>query len=155
MNEIINQKIDALLDAFESEIENIAVVIKALEDDNREVRQSALLLLSESNLDVAKEAIYNHLLFSKMTCLHNISNEENNIPDYLAIADYDNTIFGHWDVDYKCSYLFIWNLLTGTLKKKLQLTSHDFGIGKQGKISVYVFQDLVRILDNNTFDELI
>ena len=40
-------KIDALLDAFEQGNKGLELIVLALEDTDREVRQSALLLLAE------------------------------------------------------------------------------------------------------------
>lgn len=50
------QRIDALLDVWEYGAEGIKLVIKALQDSDRKVRQSAQLLLSESNEEIVKQA---------------------------------------------------------------------------------------------------
>ena len=62
----------------------------------KEVRQSALLLLSKSEAEITKQALWNYLPFSKMQCLHTITEFKFNSfdtkyhPDYFAIANYDN-----------------------------------------------------------------
>ena len=103
------QRIDALLDAWEYGTAGIELVIRALEDGVRKVRQSALLLLSESETEIAKQALWNYLPFPQMQCLHTITEFKFNSfnteypPDYFAIADYNNSLVCYWDIDYKAS----------------------------------------------------
>lgn len=87
-----NQKVDVLLDALQYGQAGIELVAQALGDRNREIRQSAFLLLSDTNENVAKQAIWNHLPWEKMQCLQTLT--EFNLdcyapeqhPDYFAIA---------------------------------------------------------------------
>jgi hypothetical protein len=53
----INQKIDYLLDAIQFREDGLDIIIRALNDPIREIRQSALLLLSESDVVIARESI--------------------------------------------------------------------------------------------------
>lgn len=143
------QRIDALLDAWEYGTAGIELVIAALEDPVRKVRQSALLLLSESETEIAKQALWNYLPFRQMQCLHTITefkfdsfNTEYH-PDYFAIADYNNTLVCYWDINYKISGVAIWNFETGNRKIDFSLTAHEFELGKHGKVFINSFQDVI------------
>ncbi|MEA5552156.1 hypothetical protein VB713_14520 [Anabaena cylindrica UHCC 0172] len=154
------QKVDALLDAFEYGQAGIELIIQALNDHIREVRQSAFLLLSDCHEDIARQGIWNYLPFRKIQCLHtltnfdfnsNYSNLKQRHPDYFAIADYNNTLICYWDLDYKYSFVNVWDLKTGQQRRNLELgTAHEFRLGKNGKVSVISFQDLVWVLDTET-----
>ncbi|MGB3205964.1 MAG: hypothetical protein WBB28_13320, partial [Crinalium sp.] len=158
----IEQKIDALLDALEYGQKGIELVVNALDDRTRVVRQSALLLLSDSNEDIAIQAIWNHLPFAKMQCLHTLTefnldcyNPEQHHPDYFAIADYNNTLVCYWDLRYKASSVNVWNLETGQQTKNFVLSNaHEFGLGKEGRVCIVNFQDLVWALDTETQEHI-
>ncbi|MEH1895272.1 MAG: hypothetical protein V7K94_08210 [Nostoc sp.] len=114
------EKVDALLDAFQYEQPGIELIIKALNDRTREVRQSAFLLLSDCHNDLARQAIWNYLPFKKMQCLHTLTNFnfndynlEQHHPYYFAIANYNNTLICYWDLNYKSSVINVWDLETG------------------------------------------
>ena len=70
------KRIDVLLDAWEYGTAGIELVVRALEDKVRKVRQSALLLLSESETEIAKQALWNYLPFPQMQYLHTITEFE-------------------------------------------------------------------------------
>jgi hypothetical protein len=53
----VNQKIDDLLDAIQCGKDGLDLIIRALNDPIREIRQSALLLLSESDEAIARESL--------------------------------------------------------------------------------------------------
>lgn len=153
-----NQKVDALLDALQYGHAGIEVVAQALGDRRREVRQSAFLLLSDTNEDVAKQAIWNHLPWKKMHCLQTLTEfnldcyaPEQHHPDYFAIANYNNTLLCYWDLTYKQSSINIWDL--ETLQRKIDFTgvfAHEFGLGKQGKVCILSFQHLAWALETET-----
>ncbi|MEH1813328.1 MAG: hypothetical protein V7K26_22875 [Nostoc sp.] len=67
------EKVDALLEAFQYGHKGIDLVIQALGDGIREVRESALLLLSYSSEVTAEQAFWNYLPFAKMQCLHTLT----------------------------------------------------------------------------------
>ncbi|MBW4558481.1 MAG: hypothetical protein KME59_21655 [Trichormus sp. ATA11-4-KO1] len=150
------EKVDALLDAFQYGQPGIELISQALNDHTREVRQSAFLLLSDCHEDIARQAIWNYLPFKKMQCLHtltnfNYSNLEQHHPYYFAIANYNNTLICYWDLNYKYSVINVWDLKTGQQRRNLELdTAHEFSLGKNGKVSVISFQDLVWVLDTET-----
>ncbi len=154
------EKVDALLDAFQYGQSGIELIIKALNDYSREVRQSAFLLLSDCNEEIARQAIWNYLPFRKIQCLCTLTNFDFNLncykleqshPAYFAIADYNNTLICYWDLDYKYSFVNVWDLKTGQQRRNLELgTAHEFRLAKNGKVSVISFQDLVLVLDTET-----
>jgi HEAT repeat protein len=57
----VNRKIDALLDAFESNTEGTNSIVQALSDPVREVRETAYWLLEEIKEEAAKQALRNYL----------------------------------------------------------------------------------------------
>ena len=149
-NEDAKVRIDALLDAWSYGKAGIELVIEALQDKNRKVRQSARLLLLESDEEIAAQALWNHLSFKKMQCLHTIIDFEvdyyNRVhdPNYFGIADYNNTLVGHWNLGYSSSKMAIWSLESGNFQQTSDsLTAHDFELGKQGKIFATTFEDII------------
>lgn len=143
-------RINALLNACEFGEVGIKLVAQALENQTRKVRQAALILLGESATEIAKQALWNYLPFSKMQCLHTITefkfgsfNTEGFDPDYFAIANYNNTLVAYWDITYKASGAAVWNLETGEAQKDFWLMAHDFGLGKKGKIFISSYQDVI------------
>jgi hypothetical protein len=66
------QKLDALLDALQYGEAGIRLIVQALSDRSREVRQSAFLLLSDDKGTVSQRT-WNHLPFSQMQCLHSLT----------------------------------------------------------------------------------
>ena len=152
---LVNEKVDALFDTFELGIEGIKLIASALQDKEREVRQYAWFLLSESDLAIAKQTLYNYLPLSKIDCLHTVTEFGENTnyfaPDYFAISDYHHTLVCYSDIGYKTSYVDIWNLPTGKKLSNFQLTAHEFGLGKRGQIYIQKFQDAIFALRSNTF----
>ncbi len=143
-------RINALFDAWEYQEEGIKLIIKTLDDKARKVRQTSLLLLIESKTKIAKQALWNYSLFSKIECLNTIDNfnfdsfETNEYhPDYFAIANFNNSLVAYWDITYKSSGVAIWDLETGNLKKDYDLTAHEFGLGKNGKVFISAYQDII------------
>lgn len=157
-SKLSNQKVDALLDALQYGQAGIEVVVQALCDRHREVRQSAFLLLSDTNEDVAKQVIWNHLPWEKMQCLQTLTEfnldcyaPEQHHPDYFAIASYNNTLLCYWDLTYKQSSINIWDL--ETLQRKIDFTgvfAHEFSLGKRGKVCILSFQHLAWAVNTET-----
>ncbi|MFW9257417.1 WD40 repeat domain-containing protein [Nostoc sp. CALU 546] len=152
------EKVDALLEAFQYGHKGIDLVIQALGDGVREVRESALLLLSYSSEATAEQALWNYLPFAKMQCLHTLTEfnldcykPEQHHPYYFAIADYNNTLICYWDLSYKQSFVNIWDLETGQSKKDFDLAmAHEFGLGKSGKVCIISFQHFLWPVDTET-----
>ena len=155
------QKIDTLLDAWEYGVAGIELVINALEDSVREVRQSALLLLLESETEIAKQALQNYLPFAQMQCLHTIANfkfdsfHEEYHPDYFAIANYNNSLVGYWNLNYKRAGVAIWDLATANIKKNYDIAAHECGLGKQGRLLVTNYQHHSHVYELETAKEII
>ena len=132
------------------------LAIDALEDKSREVRQSALLLLSESETEIAQQALWNYLPFAQMQCLHTITEFKFDSfntkyhPDYFAIANYNNSLVCYRDVEYKRSGIAIWDLATSNAKINNHLMAHEFGLGKDGKVFVTSYQDLNFVFELET-----
>ena len=149
-NEDPEVKINAFFDAYEYGEAGIKLVAQALEDKTRKVRQSALVLLAESETEIARQTLWNYLPFSKMQCLHTIKefrfdsfDTKGFDPDYFSIADRDNTLVAYWDITYKASGATVWNLETGEAQKDFWLMAHGFGLGKKGKIFISSYQDVI------------
>ena len=60
-------------------------------------------MLGESKAEIAKQALWNYLPFSKMQCLQTIVEfdldcyePEKCHPNYLAISNNSNTLIAHW-----------------------------------------------------------
>ena len=148
-------RINTLFDAWEYKEEGTKIVAQALKDRAIKVRQAALLLLRESETKIAKEALWDYLPFSKIKCLHTITELEFNSfetknylktqeyhPDCFTIANYSDSLVTYWYIDYKCSGVAIWDLETGTLKQDYDLMAHEFGLGKNGKFFITSYQSL-------------
>ena len=156
------QKIDALLDAWEYGAAGIELVINALQDKDRKVRQSAQLLLSESEAEIAKQALWNYLPFAQMKCLHTISKFEIDWYeppkfDWLygfAISNFTNTLVICWDLKYEETHVHTIDLATGKLDKSCRLSlAHNFGLGNNGKDVVFSFQDSIRTTTLNNLED--
>ncbi len=154
---LITEKIDALLDATEFGEEGIKLIASMLNDTEREVRESAYTLLDEIDNEITRQVIYNHLPFLRMQCLHVIDDFEfdehnfnNTVPDYFAIADYNNSLVCWWDYAYKQSLVNLRKLSTGQKIKNINIVNHEFGLGKQGKIAISSFQHIFLALDMET-----
>lgn len=145
------QRIDALLDGWEHGTAGIELVATALKDPVREVRQSALLLLSESETEIAKQALWNYLPFAQMKCLHTISKfeidwYESPKFDWLygfAISNFTNTLVICWDLG-NATHVHTLNLATGQIIKSCrQREQNKFGLGNRGKDIVFSFEDWI------------
>lgn len=151
-------KIDALLDAFEQGKEGLQLIILSLEDTDREVRQSALLLLAESEEELAKQALYNHLPFSKIVCLHTITKfgiDKSYDPDFLLIVNHNNTLIVYWLLDY-FPFCKTWNLPTGNNKKQAYIGSGEtsiFGLGKEEKLILINDQHHIWTINTDSLEE--
>lgn len=144
-------RIDALLDAYEYGTAGIELVINALQDRDRKVRQSAQLLLSESDKEIAKQALWNYLPFPQMQCLHTITDfkcnyfDEQYHPYYFAIADYNNSLIISYDEIYERIGFAIFNLETGINVKNDYVQAYGFKLGKRGKVYVDYVQHIINV----------
>ncbi len=162
---LIEEKIDALLDAVDCGDEGIKLVALMLNNSVREVRESAFILLTEIDNETTKNAIiYNHLPFSQMQCIHLIDDyslgsydnffswkkderKQHDFgtiyhPFFIGIAEYDKSLVCYWDINYNYSFLNSWCLKTSNLKTSFSVNSaHDLGLIEKGKLCVYNYQE--------------
>ena len=151
----LNKRIDALFDAFEFGDEGIRLIIPVLQDKDNQVREAALLLLSESKSQIAKQAISNYSL-SQIKHLHTVKKIEVDtqiLPSYFAIADFNQKLVCYWELDYKRAFVQLWDLKTGKSENHSDLGTHWLKIGNQGKICIVNFQDDFRFL--NLYDNYV
>ncbi|MEH2088406.1 WD40 repeat domain-containing protein [Nostoc sp.] len=81
----VEQKIDALLDAFEYGQAGLEIIIHSLHDSSIKVREAAYFLLQESTELSAKEVLQEYIPYEFFKCLHTW-NEETHIPLRLSIS---------------------------------------------------------------------
>lgn len=155
----IQNKIDNLLDFFDDGLEGLKKIAKALEDEDREVRQAAFFLLAETEDVYAKQLLYNYLPFSNMNCSCIITEfrkyVENN-PDFLVISNYHNKLIGYWNFDFPY-FVKSWDLATGKVKNDVDLRASEpnlFGVGKEGKIILSSDQNYIRKYNSGTLDDV-
>jgi len=109
----VEQKIDALLDAFEYGQAGLEIIIHSLHDSSRQVREAAYFLLQESTELSAKEVLQEYIPYEFFKCLHTW-NEETHIPLRLSISsDWKILVSAN---DEECN---LWDLRTGQLIRTL------------------------------------
>ena len=143
------KRIDALFDAFELGIRGIDLIIPSLQDKNSEVREAALLVLSESNHHTAIQAVFNYWL-SQIDHLHTIDTVLVNtkiLPSYFVISDFNKKLVCYWELDYKRAFVQLWDLKTGKSDNHSDLGTHWLRLGNQGKVCIVNFQDCFRFLN--------
>ena len=149
-NKDLEVRINALFDAYEYGEAGIKLIAQTIKDKTIKVRQAALVLLTESETETAKQALWNYLPFSKMQCLHTISEfdldcyePEKRHPSYLAISNYTNTLISHGDLGhYTC--IHTWDLAIGNFKKSCRLQyAHLCRLGNNGKDIIFTYDDFI------------
>jgi WD40 repeat protein len=142
-------RINALLDACELGEVGIKLVVQALEDKTRKVRQAALILLAESDKEIAKQALCNYLPFLKMQCLHTISelnldckNSQLHHFQHLTIANYSNKLVSYWHLDKDSCHHF-WDMAKGELEECLCSRSNQYALTKDGKRAIFSYYDFL------------
>ncbi|MEH1949362.1 MAG: WD40 repeat domain-containing protein [Nostoc sp.] len=111
----IEQKIDALLDAFEYGQAGLEIIIHSLHDSSREVREAAYFLLQESTELSAKEVLQEYIPYEFFKCLHAWNGEtimslcSSISSDWKTLVSVDNA---------KCN---LWDLRTGQLIRTLDI----------------------------------
>ena len=156
------QKIDALLDAWEYGAVGIELVVNALQDRDRKVRQSAHLLLSESDEEIAKQALWNYISFTQMQCLHTIA--EFNLDcsscgcgqhhhfQNLTISNFNDTLVSYWHLS-KYSCIHIWHMVTGESKHVFDTQSNYFALGRNGIEAVFSYYECLFTAEGENLDE--
>ena len=145
---LVNEKVDALFDAFELGIEGIKLIASALQDKEREVRQYAWFLLSESDLAIAKHALCDYSIFSQFVCLSTINKfrikSDRYDPGYLeyfAISNSKSLLITYW-VGHD-NLVQTYDLLTGKEEKFTYLPPghvDEFSLGLNGKLIITSYQ---------------
>ncbi|MEH2025823.1 WD40 repeat domain-containing protein [Nostoc sp.] len=111
----IEQKIDALLDAFEYGQAGLEIIIHSLHDSSREVREAAYFLLQESTELSAKEVLQEYIPYEFFKCLHAWNGETVMSLCFSISSDWKTLV----SVDNgKCN---LWDLRTGHLIRTLDI----------------------------------
>ena len=154
-SDLSNKKINALFDAFELGTEGIELIALALQDKNREVRQTALFLLSESNLESAKYALSDYSMLSKFACLSTSTGfkqvfdyYEFKYPEYFAIADLYDLLITYWNSS-RGNWIQTYSLINGKKSNFRSLPSghtDEVRLGLNGKYIIISYQHHYEIL---------
>lgn len=146
----INQKVNALLDALNSD-EGISLIIQALGDPVREVRDTAYWLLTETKNEVAKQALRRYP-YAQMQLLHIIKGYSPRETGYFAISTDKKVLLtnchSEMTMGYALATINMWNLQTGELIDTQYVTHEYMGTGQDGRISVSSFQHIVTVIEN-------
>ena len=146
-------RINALFDAYEYGEAGIKSIAQALEDKTRKVRQAALILLGESKAEIAKQALWNYLPFSKIQCLHTIRELNLNCVhpefhhfEHLSIANCNNKLVSYWYLN-KDSCHHLWDMATGKLERCLCSRSNQFALSQNGLKSIFSHYECLFVAD--------
>jgi WD40 repeat protein len=149
-NNNVNQKVNALLDALNSD-EGISLIIQALGDPVREVRDTAYWLLTEIKNEAAKQALRLYP-YAQMQLLHIIEGYSPRETGYFAISTDKKVLLtnchSELTMGYALASINIWNMQTGELTDTLHVTHEYMGTGQDGRISVSSFQHIVTVFEN-------
>jgi WD40 repeat protein len=147
MDSNVNQKINALLDAFDSD-EGIESIVQALGDSVREVRETAYWLLTETKTQATEQALRSYP-YSQMQLLHTIAGRSEREPHYFAINTDKKALLSNCHSEESKGYAYasikIWNLQTGELADTLPFTHEHMGTGQNGQIIVWHFQHIIDV----------
>lgn len=147
------QQIDALLEAFEQGNSGLKRIIQALEDPARSVRKAAQWLLTESQSEQAKQALWNYLTYPYMqplSTLHflpkngesrryfdrflDIKNPDKITPfpyrckhnlDYITLLSDGKTLVTYTDLEMD---VYLWDCNSGKLKNTYSVGSWEDGV---------------------------
>ncbi len=118
----IEQKIDALLDAFEYGQAGLEIIIHSLHDSSREVREAAYFLLQESTELSAKEILQEYIPYDFFKCLHAWNGETVMSLCFSISSDWKTLV----SVDNgKCN---LWDLRTGQLIRTLDIDLQNYDV---------------------------
>lgn len=111
----VEQRIDALLDAFQYGQEGLNLVIQTLEDKSNEVSLAAYWLLQDSTEPRAKQALsdYNH--YARFKCLHTLQGHTEYLLCLAINPDGKTLVSGCYNI------VKVWNLRSGQLIRTLNL----------------------------------
>lgn len=149
----VEQKIDALLDAFQYGQAGLDAVIQALDDRSNQVSSAAYLLLEDSQELRVKQALQNYNRFARFECLHTINGNGIRKPSCLAISSVGKTLVSDC-YDMGTSYWYnefkVWDLRTGELINSLYSRHEHLAVSSDGKTAVCHFQNIINVWDVQT-----
>lgn len=158
-SDLSNERINDLFDVFELGTEGIELITLALQDKNREVRQTALFLLSESNSESAKYVLSDYSILSKFICLSTITDFRQDLnyykfecPEYFAIADCYDLLITYWNTS-EGNWIQTYSSLNGKKVKFRSLPSghtDEVRLGLNGKYIITSYQHHYEILYTNS-----
>jgi hypothetical protein len=147
----MNSRIDALFDAFES-AKDMDLLIQALSDHTREVREVARWLLSEIQAEESRQSLRDYLPYRKMRRLHRIQGQNKVEPNYFAIGAEKKILFsncysgtGKYDA---YTTINIWNLQTGELTNEIYSLYEHMGTDQNGTIILSGFLHRLEAIEN-------
>ncbi len=160
---------EALFDAFEYGEAGLSLIIQALENESREVRDVAYFLLTQSPSEMAKQALWNYLPYKSMKCLHTLTNHQEydiaymdmykkyrhgEIDNLTISADGVNLIAQYYD-EWGCYPVEVWNLYTGQLIRTFNLQTGAEGvnpvaISPDGRSIFSNYQDCLNVFSVHT-----
>lgn len=149
MSNDVTAKINALLDAFDSN-EGIDLIVQALGDPVREVRETARWLLKETTSEIAEQALRQYP-YAQMQLLHTITGRGWGT-NYLTISTDRKVLLSNCHskptMGYALANINVWNLRTGELRDTLYVTHEHLGTGQDGQIIVTSLQPVVTVHKN-------
>ncbi len=161
---------EALFEAFQYGEAGLGLIIQALENKSREVRDIAYFLLTQSPSEMAKQALWNYLPYKQMKCLYtfNLNKEPYDINDhhYYLRGEIDNLTVSADGVNLIAQYYDVrgyypvnaWNLYTGQLIRTFSLPTGFEGanpaaISPDGRTIFYTYQDSLTVVSVHTNEE--
>ncbi|MGI0489416.1 WD40 repeat domain-containing protein [Pantanalinema rosaneae CENA516] len=141
----VNQKVNALLDVLNSD-EGISLLIQALGDSIREVRETAHWLLTETQSEAVNQAL-RFYPYAQMQLLHTITGCGRGT-NYFAININRKVLLSNCHSEltgYALASINVWNLQTGELADTLYVTHEHMSTGQDGQIIVTSFQPFVTV----------
>lgn len=145
----VNQKVNALLDVLNSD-EGISLLIQALGDSVREVRETAHWLLTESQNEAAEQALRRYP-YAQMQLLHTITGRGWGT-NYFAISTSRKVLLSNCyskpTMGYALATIHVWNLQTGELTDTLYATHRHLDTGQDGQMIVTSFQHVINVWKN-------
>lgn len=145
------QRVDALLDAFDYGDAGLYLIIQALDDPCQSVREAAHLLLTENQSEPAKQALWDYLPYrhlQPLCTLHFLPDYEHytywlsydkrekqpqktpgayrcwQTLDYVAFTPDERTLVTYTDREMRT---YLWNYRTGELQEELTVASWEDG----------------------------
>ena len=144
------QRIDALLDAFDYGDAGLYLIVQALDDPCQSVREAAHLLLTENQSERAKQALWDYLPYrhlQPLCTLHFLPNHEDynywylyyggkqpeknpvayrcwQTLNYVAFTPDERTLVTYTDQEMRT---YLWNYRTGELQDELSVASWEDG----------------------------